>query len=114
MPCRRCCRRCLEAGVNFLRSSELAQTSVQTGRSERGLWASVRRPPPLPEDAAPAGRVVHTGVGAVEPELVARTRLLGSGERKGKLPPEACDEEGIRQGQRGTVCLLLKIFPDAI
>ena len=35
MPCRRRCRRCLEAGVNFLRSSELAQTSVQTGRSER-------------------------------------------------------------------------------
>ena len=84
----------------------------------------MRRPPArcslktqrLPSAWGPAeGHVVHTGVGAVEPELVARTRLLGSGERKGKLPPEACDEEGIKQGSEGvTMCLLLKIFPDAI
>lgn len=55
------------------------------------------------------------GVGVVQPELVARSWLLCSGELEGKRPPEACEEEGSTQGSEGvTMCLLLKIFPDAI
>lgn len=55
------------------------------------------------------------GVGVVEPELVARSWLLCSGELERKRPLEARKEEGGTQGSEGvTMCLLLKIFPDAI
>lgn len=41
--------------------------------------------------------------------------LLCWGELERQRPPEACEEQGSKQGSEGvTMCLLLKIFPDAI
>lgn len=53
----------------------------------------------------------HVGAGVVKTELVARTGFFAQGKIKGKL----MRKRAANGAQRGvTVCLFLKIFPDAI
>lgn len=71
-------------------------------------------PETQPQPAGPLLGVVQRmrsdgarGRGRRGAELVARSRLLCSGEMKGKLPPKASEEEGSKWGSEGSPGMLI-------